>query len=315
MIGSGSRWAVDTANHRRDDPANLPHVRPRVLTTAELYAELGQRQARAALKVGDWRPVLRGTYTDARGEIDLALRARAARLVLPRGCVVADRCLLWLFGVDVLPPGPPALEVVVERGTVVPRRVGLKGRQAAIPAGDRRELRGVRTLRLARATVDMMRRLPLPEGVVVADAVQHADLLTADQIAAEFPAHARLRGIRTAQRVLDLSCALAESPPESRLRVNLVLGGLDPIPQYDVRGADGRWLARVDLAFPSARVAIEYDGRVVHSQLDVFNRDRQRRNALVGAGWVVLRYTAEDLRLRPHEIVAEVRRAVLAAAA
>lgn len=288
---------------------------PRVLTTGELYALLGQRGARAAVKAGLWRAVLRGTYTDARGEIDLALRARAALRVLPKGCLVADRCLLWLFGVDVLPPGPALLEVVVERGAVVPRRVGVKGRQAAIPPGDRRQLRGVRTLRLARATVDLMRLQPLTEAVVVADAVQHAGLLTAERIADEFAAHRGLRGIRQAERVLELSSPLAESPPESRLRVTLVLGGLDPVPQYDVRAADGRWLARVDLAFPDARVAIEYDGKQVHSQADVFTRDRQRQNALVAAGWVVLRYTAEDLRLRRPAIVLEVRRAVLAAAA
>lgn len=288
---------------------------PRVVTTAELYAELGQRQARAAMKAGTWRPVLRGTHTNARGEIDLMLRARAARLVLPPGCLVADRCLLWLFGVDVLPPGPPLLEVVVERGAVVPRRAGVKGRQATIPHGDRRMLRGVNTLRLARATVDLMRRLSLVESVVVADAVQHAGLVTADRIAAEFPAHRRLRGIRQAERSLDLSSPLAESPPESRLRVALLLDGLVPVPQYDVRAADGRWLARVDLAFPAAKVAIEYDGREVHLQGDVFTRDRQRQNALVAAGWVVLRYTAQDLRLRRHAVVAEVRRAVLGAAA
>jgi hypothetical protein len=286
-----------------------------VLTTSELQTLLGQRAARAAVKSGLWRPVLRGTYTDARGDIDLALRARAAQLVLPEGCLVADRCLLWLFGVDVLPPGPPTLEVVVGRGAVVPRRAGLKGRQAAIPVGDRRVLRGVRTLRLARATVDLLRMLPLPECVVVADAVQHAELLSPEQIVAEFPAHRGLRGIRQAGRALELSSPLAESPPESRLRLTLVLGGLDPVPQYDVRTNDGRWLARVDLAFPNARVAIEYDGREVHSQSDVFTRDRQRQNELVAAGWVVLRYTAEDLRLRKHAIVAEVRRALLTAAA
>lgn len=289
----------------------------RILTTEELYTLLGQRAARAAIKNELWRPVLRGTYTDASGEIDLTLRARAAQLILPSGCVVADRCLLWLHGVDVLPPGQdrPLLEVVVERGAVVPRRAGLRGRQAALPPGDRRVLRGVRTLRLVRACVDLMRLLSLADAVVVADAVQHAELVSLESLVDEFAAHRGLRGIRQAEHALELSSPLAESPPESRLRVNLVLAGLTPVPQYDVRTADGRWLARVDLAFPEARVAIEYDGKEVHSRVDVFARDRQRQNALVQAGWVVLRYTAEDLRLRPGAIAAEVRRAVLANAA
>jgi REase_MTES_1575 len=135
------------------------------------------------------------------------------------------------------------------------------------------------------------------------------------EIADELIRHARLRGVRQAQRALELSSPLAESPPESRLRLRLVLAGLTPIPQYDVYAPDGRWLGRVDLAFPAARVAIEYDGREVHERVDVFVNDRRRQNALVTAGWTVLRYSAEDLRLRPEAVVAEIRAAVMAAAA
>ncbi len=102
--------------------------------------------------------------------------------------------------------------------------------------------------------------------------------------------------MRQALRAVDLSCPLAESPPESRLRLQLVLAGLEPVPQYEVRDAGGRFLGRVDLAFPAARVAVEYDGRAVHEREDVFARDRQRQNLFVRAGWVVLRYSAADLR-------------------
>jgi hypothetical protein len=139
--------------------------------------------------------------------------------------------------------------------------------------------------------------------------------MTAEQMQAELTRHARLRGVRQAHRAVELSSPLAESPPESRLRVGLVLAGLSPVPQYDVFAADGLWLARVDLAFPGARVAIEYDGREVHLRADVFARDRQRQNALLRAGWLVLRYTAEDLRLRLPGVIAEVRAALLSAAA
>ena len=101
--------------------------------------------------------------------------------------------------------------------------------------------------------------------------------------------------MRGAYRAPELSDPAAESPPESRVRLILVSAGLQPVPQYDVRDAAGSWLARVDLAFPASRVALEYDGRAVHERADVFTRDRQRQNALVRAGWVVLRFTAADL--------------------
>lgn len=290
-------------------------MRGEVLTWEELQLRAGGAgQARRAVAAGEWFRVMRGSYTDT-PEPDLFTRARVAQRLLPDGAYVADRCLLWLHGVDVLPPGPPALEVVVPRGDVVPRRRGLLAREAALPARDRTTFLGVRALRLPRATADLLRRLPLAEAVVVADAVQRSGKVTGPEIAEELALHARLRGVRQAVRALELSDPRAESPPESRVRVALVLAGLSPVPQYDVHTAHGVWLARVDLAFPAQKVAIEYDGRAVHELSDVFVRDRRRQNALVAAGWVVLRYTAEDLRLRPNDMVTEVIAALRATAA
>ena len=198
------------------------------------------------------------------------------------------------------------------RGQVVPRRSDMRARQALLPPGDRHVLGAarVRCLRPTRAVADLLRMLPLVESVVVADATQCARLATTDDLREELASHAGLRGVRQAHRALDLSNPLAESPPESRLRLRLVLAGLRPVAQHDVRDRSGRWLARVDLAFPDARLAIEYDGRAVHERADVFARDRQRQNALVAAGWLVLRYTAEDLRWRPEEVVAQVAASV-----
>lgn len=69
-------------------------------------------------------------------------------------------------------------------------------------------------------------------------------------------------------------------------------------------------MARVDLGFPEARVAVEYDGREPHLQSGAFVRERRRQNALLAAGWLVLRYTAEGLRGRSHAVVREVSAAV-----
>lgn len=284
-----------------------------VLRSEFLRAVGGRRAADRALADGTWQRVLRGTYAPA-GELDLTARCRAAGLLLPAHALVADRCLLWLHGVDVLPPGPPQLEVVVPRGAVVPQRAGVRARSAAVPVRDRGEVHGVRCLRAARAAADLLRRLDLREGVVVADAVQHAGLVVADDLREELLLHAGLRGVLRAGRALDLSDARAESPPESRLRLALVLAGLAPVPQHEVH-AGGRFLARVDLAFPHLRVAIEYDGREVHEREDVFSRDRQRQNDLVRAGWLVLRFTAADLRWGAAGAVAQVRAALSTRAA
>lgn len=312
MIGGG----VDGLALVRPIRCTLPRV-VEVLTRHELLERLGRRGAARALDLGDWQRVLRGTYVAGGVDLDLRVRSQAARRVLPEQTYVADRCLLWLLGVDVLPAGPPVLEVVVPRGAVVPQRRDVRAREAAVP-GEDRHLAGpsnVRSLRPLRATADLLRRLPLAEAVVVADATQRHRLVTLEGLRSELAAHAGLRGVRQAHRALDLSDARAESPPESRLRLRMVLAGLSPVPQFEVRDAAGRFLARVDLAFPESRVAIEYDGREVHERSDVFVRDRQRQNALLAAGWLVLRYTAQDLRLRPDAVVAEVLQAARRTAA
>ncbi|MGY2066835.1 endonuclease domain-containing protein [Blastococcus sp. SYSU DS0619] len=98
---------------------------------------------------------------------------------------------------------------------------------------------------------------------------------------------------------------LAESQPESRLRVALALSGLHAVPQYSVRDAAGDFVARVDLAFPEQRVALEYDG-LWHAGPAQFAKDLRRLNRLVAAGWTVLHVTAADLG-RLDELVVRVR--------
>lgn len=287
-----------------------------LVTREELLAQLGSRHALdAALAGGRWQRVLRGTYVPGGTELTMAVRAQAARRLLPENALLADRCLLAFLGVDVLPPGSPTLEVVLPRGAVVPQRHGVHARLAMVRDVDRWTLTpsALPSLRPARAVADLLRLLPLVDAVAVADATIRAELVHLDALLTELAGHAGWRGVRAAHRALGLSDPRAESPPESRLRVLLTLAGLPPEPQYVVRDRAGRFLARVDLAFPTRRLAIEYDGRVVHDRADVFTRDRQRQNALVRAGWVVLRFTAADLR-NPAFIVAQVR-AVLAAAA
>ena len=308
---------MDEGSGRAADAVTLLAVEEQLLKRdAFLRALGGRRPAEAALANGTWQRVLRGAYAAGHLPVDLALRCRAAQLLLPEHARVADRCLLWVLGVDVLPPGPPMLEVVVPRGAVVPRRSFLRARTTDVPARDAMLVQpyGLRCLRPVRATADLLRRLPPPEAVVVADAVQHAELCSAQEIRDELLRHAGLRGVRRAARALELSDARAESPPESRLRLALVQAGLTPVPQFEVH-VGGRFVARVDLAFPQLKIAIEYDGRAVHEREDVFARDRQRQNDLVRAGWLVLRFSAADLRFGAAPAVSQIVAACTARAA
>ncbi|MGY1793699.1 endonuclease domain-containing protein [Geodermatophilus sp. SYSU D00525] len=67
-----------------------------------------------------------------------------------------------------------------------------------------------------------------------------------------------------------------------------------PEPQVEVRHA-GRFVARVDLAFPEARLAVEYEGEHHVGGVQIV-RDDERRARLRAAGWRVIRLSAADLR-------------------
>ena len=87
----------------------------------------------------------------------------------------------------------------------------------------------------------------------------------------------------------------AESVLETRLRLNLVLGGLPaPEVQYRVHDDYGFVLARVDLAYPPARLAIEYDGDT-HFTPTRSRADRQRDLTLADLGWHTMRLTYDDV--------------------
>jgi very-short-patch-repair endonuclease len=113
------------------------------------------------------------------------------------------------------------------------------------------------------------------------------------------------RGIVVARRWLTRERSLDRSPECE----HLVLAGFEPEPQFVIRDWQGV-IARVDLGFPRARLAVEYDGEW-HGQWRQISTDRERLNRLQAAGWNVLFVTARQLR-DPHTMVAAVRTALAA---
>lgn len=96
------------------------------------------------------------------------------------------------------------------------------------------------------------------------------------------------------------------------MRMHLVLDGIRPEVQYVVRDG-GRAVARVDLALPEFRLAIEYAGRWHGAPLQV-GPDRDRLNRLDAAGWDVVFVTAEHPR-DPRRLLGLVRAAIAMRAA
>lgn len=266
-----------------------------------------------ALRSSAWRRLYRGVYADADLPDVLDVRIRGARMIAPPTAVFSGRTAAHLHGVPELADTHelPVEVTVPGDGRFGPVQ-GLRVRRVDLPSSDVVEVRGWRCTTGVRTALDIARWEPLP------DAVAALDLMLARGAVAEVALRAAAesrsgRGSRQALRAVTLTDGRAESQPESRLRVILTLAGLPPVPQYVVRGPGGVFVARLDLAYPELRVAVEYDG-VWHAEPGQFARDRSRLNGLTAAGWVVLHVTAADLR-DPARLVERVRALVLRATA
>ena len=161
----------------------------------------------------------------------------------------------------------------------------------------------------ARTYCDLAKDLSVPDLAAVGDAVMRAYGLSADELLSVVQRRIRYSGKVAARRTLPLLTPLAESPQESRARIVITQAGLAmPVPQHVVRDAAGHFIARLDLAYPDLRIAIEYDGDV-HRDPARYRKDASRRTLLRQLGWFVIEATADDLRY-PQRLIGKVRGAM-----
>jgi very-short-patch-repair endonuclease len=94
--------------------------------------------------------------------------------------------------------------------------------------------------------------------------------------------------------VIELMDRRAESLPETRLRLGLLDRRVPPgVPQHRVVLLTGEHV-RLDLAWPHAKVALEYDGPE-HRTIAGQNRDAFRDGHLRDLGWDVTHVTSAML--------------------
>ncbi|MFF5173117.1 endonuclease domain-containing protein [Micromonospora sp. NPDC000089] len=174
---------------------------------------------------------------------------------------------------------------------------------------DVRDRAGLLVTAVPRTCWDLARWLDVVEAVTIIDGLLARRMVDVPTLREYALARAGQRGWRSLLRAVDLADAGAESPQESRTRVRLVLAGL-PRPQTQWVVANGaRFVARLDLAWPEFRVAVEYDG-LWHDDPEQFHRDRRRLNQLLGGDWIVLHVTGKRLREDFDGFLAEVRGAL-----
>ena len=258
-------------------------------------------QVRQRRESGRWRVVVGDALLDRDRPVDPWLRAQAAALTWPDAVV----CFATAALAHRLPvPDDGAVHVIVPHRRA--SRGGLVAHQLAVAPADVVRLGIAQVTSLDRTLFDCIGRLPRvhAEHLVVwaatRERVDRAALATAvDQ-------HPRAWGNRQRHRALQDLSAGAYSAAERRLQSILrraSITGWTGDQRIDL--GPGR-VVRADVLFRRERLVIEVDGYQAHGQRQ-FQSDRTRQNALVTAGYTVLRFTWWDLVERPHDVAAQVR--------
>jgi very-short-patch-repair endonuclease len=240
-----------------------------------------------------WRPLFTDVYVHADRPVTHALRARAAAELVVPGSVVSGASAAVLWGVE-LAERDDAVELTIPPGSH-PRRIrGVRVRRSALLPGDLARREGTLVTCAEATALRLASALPGDEAVIAVDRLVSSGIVDLAGVR-DRAERATGAGSKRARDVCLLADGLAQSPQETRLRLLLHRSPLpDPVAQFRIV-VDGRFLARVDFAWPDRKVAVEYDG-LWHAEAAQFARDRQRLNRLHAAGWRVVFVTAADLR-------------------
>ena len=148
---------------------------------------------------------------------------------------------------------------------------------------------------------------------IALDAAEHRGLTSLKRVEAALArlAESGRPGVTSLRQALDAALArrgIPESEMETMLLDAIRRHGLpEPVLQYEIRDARGRFVARVDGAYPWCHVTWEYDSKQEHTGELALARDAERRNRIVLAGFSPLTVRYEDLRAGGAEFCATLR--------
>lgn len=264
--------------------------------------------SRRQLQSGLFRRLVRNVYADPGLPVDHQLIARAVSLLMPRDAVLGGRsAAAWSGAPFAGVVDPVTVLVPVESPWRGPR--GVRVHRTTVARVDVEVVEDdVRITRPVRTAWDVATLERTADAVATLDGMLRAGALdVAALIALQHTAPGRWRGQR-AQRALRLADGRSQSPPESWVRVACQLAGLPaPVPQFLVTHGD-RFLAQVDLAWPEAKLVVEYEGAYHFDGVQIV-KDDVRYARLRAAGWRVIRLLAADLK-DLDAVVARIRAAL-----
>ncbi|ONI63010.1 hypothetical protein CSIV_16470 [Microbacterium sp. CSI-V] len=233
------------------------------------------------------------------------------RLYAPRlrsGQAFSHETAAALWGMPVPQrPGAGTLHVSAAPPSREPRTVGVVGHRIAMNAEDTTTVAGLPVTTPVATSAHLAGSLSEHALVGIGDWLLARGIpkATLEATVAEFTG----RGSVILRRAVERVRPGVESPRETAVRLVLVDAGL-PEPSLNwTLHSNGRFVARLDMAYRDYRVAVEYDGR--HHALDEqFRRDADRWRAIGAAGWILVRIVSHHMESPERDIVDPVRRAL-----
>jgi very-short-patch-repair endonuclease len=280
------------------DVATAVHRLGGTCTWRELRRAVSWRLIARATEEGVVRHPGRGVYTLA--------GAHDGRVVARRLTGVASHrtaALHWGWKVKCSPPLPDV---------AIPANRKLRASAEGLSTLHRRNLdpsdvSGGWVTTPVRTVIDCCLDLPFDEALSVFDSALRSGLPRQVVVSAT----ARL-GPRHRARVLAVerhATAKAANPFESVLRaIALGVDGTCWEPQHRIRYDD--FYARVDLADEALGIVLEADSFEFHGERAALGRDCERYDELVARGWLVLRFSWEQVMLRPEWVARVIERTV-----
>lgn len=280
-----------------------------VTRSQALRAGLTTGQLRGRLECGRWIRVYRNVYRVEGSPVTDVQRLQAAVLAAGDGAVASHRSAAWLWGLR----DEMSLAVTVPKNRS-PRLPGVAIHRQHVPSCSTSRRRGVAVTNPLRTLLDLA---AMGHHEILDQALDRGiatRLFTVTAVEAELTRESRCGRCGTAllRERLQHRDAPSSRPPsvlESRFS-RLVLTARLPLPHREYRVMDGAY--RLDFAWPEMSLAVELDGYATHSSTEAFRADRTRQNALVAAGWTVLRFTWDDVCEQSEEVATHIRAAMAA---
>lgn len=276
---------------------------PPIVLTATL-SRSGMSDADIALALAQHTRVRRGVYAaeypHGREEQHL-LAARAVLATHRPDCVLSHvtAALVWEFPVMLSELGPVTVSRIGDLSVPNRRQPGVHVFGHILSSRDVIHHDGVPVTTAERTVLDCARHLPFLPSLAIADAAAHAGVLDPASISRQMSQMRGWKGVGKTRHVLAAIDPATESPGETWTRMALLTAGYEVESQFVVADSGG-FVGRADFRIKDTPVLVEFDGQSKYGLSDdapreALWREKRRHDALVQAGYEVVRLTWADL--------------------